>query len=156
MDIALGPLFWNVLPHTQYHRQPQRSQLCLVIWVNDMSVPLDTLSMQTASLPNKCRMTQSNRNTYKHPSFPWISIHPSCSGWCPLHLASPAKTPGYESGSRSSSQMVWAFNATCPAFSNLGAAKTRPKPTWHHTSNGERFSPLHTTWQANGWALSKK
>lgn len=100
--------------------------------------------------------TNISGNTHdarKHSSSPWILIHPSCSDWCPLHLVSPADTPGYGSGGRFAAQMARAFSTTCPAFSNRDDAKTRPRPTWHNTSNGKSVFPLHTIRWANGWAF---
>jgi len=43
VDIAPGPLLGNLLPQTR-HRHQQQTQSRLAMWVNDMSVPLDTLS----------------------------------------------------------------------------------------------------------------
>lgn len=98
-------------------------------------------------------MSGNTHDARKHSSSPWILIHPSCSDWCPLHLVSPADTPGYGSGGRFAAQMARAFSTTCPAFSNRDDAKTRPRPTWHNTSNGKSVFPLHTIRWANGWAF---
>jgi len=116
------------LPHTRYWRLQQHTQLCLLIWVNAKSVPLDTLFPQTARLANKCRPTHVRAKKCKHQSPSWMPVHPSRSDCCLLHLASAGDAPGYGSGSRSSTQMGWAFNTTCSAFSNCTAAKTIPYP----------------------------
>lgn len=93
----------------------------------------------------------------KQASSPQISLRPSCSDWCPLHLASPVDTPGYGSGGGSAAQMARELVTTCPAPPRtltppLADAKNRPESTWLKTSNGKSISLLRNIPQTNGQA----
>lgn len=89
-----------------------------------------------------------------HPSSPRISIHPSCSDWSPLHLASLADTPSYGSGSGSQAQMVWVFQHHLPCFFQPRRWQEKVQTHLALYIQWEMHFPLHNIPQSNRWALN--
>lgn len=141
-----GPKIMLPDMHCQWH-----TQLCLVIWVNAIKVPLDIVSLQTATAANKCGLTHIWAE-FQTPIAP-LDPTPSFTLW--LMPAPPALSR------RRSPLQIWqqifgtdglSIQHHLLRFFQLRRCQQRTQTHLAVLSNRGRFFSPHTIWLANWWS----